>query len=152
MINETKVTVEKLVSDGSNWVTYWDCMMWTLQSWGLLEHLTNTTITATYQTIGTVKNVTPEMRWDYNEGIAMQIITALIPISVFTSIKGKAQYSRSMGHPECYDHGLPQFKPPENPLKTPDHPVCLPLLVDLLEPIPTLLTYHIWTAWSSDSS
>jgi hypothetical protein len=90
MINETKVTVEKLVSDGSNWVTYRDRMMWTLRSRGLLEHLTNTTVTATYQAIGTVKNMTPEIRWDYDEGVAMQIITASIPNSVFTSIKGKA--------------------------------------------------------------
>jgi hypothetical protein len=61
MINETKVTVEKLVSDGSNWVTYRDRMIWTLQSRGLLKHLTNTTVTATYQAIGTVKNMTPEI-------------------------------------------------------------------------------------------
>ena len=34
--------------------------------------------------------MTPEMRWDYNKGIAMQIIAASIPNSVFMSIKGKA--------------------------------------------------------------
>jgi hypothetical protein len=61
MINETKVTVKKLVSDGSNWVTYRDCMIWTLQLRELLEHLTNTTVTATYQAISTVKNMTPEI-------------------------------------------------------------------------------------------
>ena len=90
MIDKTKVTVEKLVSDGSNWATYQDHMIWTLWLQGLLEHLTNTTVTATYQAIGTIKNMTPQMRWDYNEGVAMQIIVASIPNSVFMNIKGKA--------------------------------------------------------------
>jgi hypothetical protein len=57
----TKLHVEKLNADGSNWVTYRDHMMWALRSRGLLEHLTSATITATYATMGTVNNITPEM-------------------------------------------------------------------------------------------
>ena len=64
-------------------------MVWSLRSRGLSEHLTNTTITATYTAIGDVNNVTPQMRWTNDENIAMQVIAASIPNTVFTNIKSK---------------------------------------------------------------
>jgi hypothetical protein len=39
--------------------------------------------------VGTVNNITPQMQWETDEAIAMQVIMALIPNSVFTNIKGK---------------------------------------------------------------
>jgi hypothetical protein len=89
MSDEYKTVVEKLVSDGSNWVTYRDRMVWMLKSRGLAEHLTETATTQQYTDIGTVNNVTPDMQWANDEAIAMQIITASIPNSIFTSVKNK---------------------------------------------------------------
>jgi hypothetical protein len=85
----TKLHVEKLLTDGSNWPTYRDRMMWALRSRGLLEHLTSATITATYTNIGTVNNITPEMRWENDEAITMHVIATSIPNTVFTNIKSK---------------------------------------------------------------
>ena len=89
MGDELKNTVEKLQPDGSNWVTYRDRMIWSLRSRGLLEHLTNTAVTTTYLDIGDINHVTPQMRWTNDENIAMQVIAASIPNTVFTNIKGK---------------------------------------------------------------
>src|SRR6266850_5993536 len=88
MGNKSKIVVEKLLSDGSNWVTYRDCMTWSLQSRGLLDHLNHITITTQYVAIGDINNITPQMRWEADEAIAMQVIAASVPNSVFTNIKG----------------------------------------------------------------
>jgi hypothetical protein len=84
-----KLHVEKLIADGSNWVTYRDRMLWALRSRRLSDHLTSTTVTQTYSNIGTVNNITPEMRWANDEATAMYTIAASIPNSVFTNIKSK---------------------------------------------------------------
>ena len=85
----TKLHVKKLIANGSNWVTYCNCMMWALRSCGLLEHLTSVTITVTYTNAETVNNVTLEARWNNDKAITMHVITSLIPNTVFTNIKSK---------------------------------------------------------------
>ena len=64
-------------------------MMWALRSQGLLEHLTSTVVTANYTAIGTVNNITPQMKWDNDEATAMHVIAASIPNSVLTNVKSK---------------------------------------------------------------
>jgi len=88
MGDKSKIVVKKLLSDGSNWVTYCDHMTWSLQSRGLLDHLNHTTITPRYVAIGNINNITPQMQWEADEAIAMQVIVASVPNSVFTNIKG----------------------------------------------------------------
>lgn len=85
----SKLHVEKLIADGSNWATYRDRMTWALRSRRLLEHLTSTTITTTYTNMGNVNNLTPDMRWENDEATAMYIIATSIPNTVFTNIKSK---------------------------------------------------------------
>ena len=85
----SKLHVEKLNTDGSNWVSFHDRMMWVLRSRGLLEHLTSTVVTANYTAIGTVNNITPQMKWDNDEATTMHVIAASIPNSVFTNVKSK---------------------------------------------------------------
>ena len=84
-----KLHVEKLVADGSNWVSYRDRMIWALRSRRLQDHITSTAVTAAYNAVGTVNNVTPQMRWDNDEATAMYTIAASIPNSVFINIKSK---------------------------------------------------------------
>jgi len=89
MVDDLKNSVVMLQSDGSNWVNYRDWMIWSLRSRGLLEHLISSSITQAYVTIGNVQNMTPQMRWDADEAMTMQVIAASIPDSVFTNIKSK---------------------------------------------------------------
>jgi predicted Rdx family selenoprotein len=56
-----KLHVEKLIADGSNWVTYHNHMLWALRSHWLSDHLTSTMVTQTYTNIGTVNSITPEI-------------------------------------------------------------------------------------------
>src|SRR5713226_4707779 len=87
MADEYKTNVERLVSDGSNWTTYRDRMIWSLRSRRLLEHLASSTITPAYVTAGDINHQTPQMRWENEEATAMQIIGVSIPNSVFTTVK-----------------------------------------------------------------
>ena len=85
----SKLHIEKLNTDGSNWVSSRDRMMWVLQFWGLLEHLTSTVVTANYTAIRMVNNITPQMKWDNDEATTMHVIAASIPNSIFTNVKSK---------------------------------------------------------------
>ena len=85
----SKLHIKKLNANGSNWVSFHDCMMWALQSRGLLKHLTLTVVTANYTAIGTVNNITSQMKWENNEATTMHVIAASIPNSVFTNVKSK---------------------------------------------------------------
>ena len=87
MGDELKSSVTKLLADGSNWVTYRDRLMWAIDSRALTEHLTETTTTATYVTVGAVNGLTPDMRWAIDQAVVKQLIAASVPDSVFNSIK-----------------------------------------------------------------
>jgi hypothetical protein len=87
MGDELKISITKLIADGSNWVTYRDRMLWAIDSRGLSEHLTNATITATYTAVGTVGSVTPQMRWSGDQAMVKQLIAISVPDTVFNSIK-----------------------------------------------------------------
>jgi hypothetical protein len=54
MSDDLKISITKLVADGSNWVTYRDRMLWAMNSCDLSEHLTNASMTQTYVDAGTV--------------------------------------------------------------------------------------------------
>src|SRR5260370_14806557 len=87
MGDDFKTNVERLVSDGSNWVTYRDRMIWSLRSRRLMEHLASSTVPAAYINAGDINPQTPQMRWESEEAINMQIIAVSIPNSVFTTVK-----------------------------------------------------------------
>jgi transposase InsO family protein len=87
MSDDLKISITKLVADGSNWVTYRDRMLWAIDSRGLSEHLTNATITATYTAVGTVGSVTPQMRWSGDQAMVKQLIAISVPDTVFNRIK-----------------------------------------------------------------
>ncbi|KAF8259908.1 hypothetical protein EI94DRAFT_1466009, partial [Lactarius quietus] len=87
MSEELKISITKLATDGSNWVTYRDRMLWAVDSCGLYEHLTNTTITTTYTTAGTIGTVTPQMRWNADQAVVKQLIAISVPDTVFNRIK-----------------------------------------------------------------
>ena len=89
MNDEYKTTVEKLLTDGSNWVIYRDCMIWSLRSRGLQNHLMRMMTSPAYIAMGDINNMTPQMRWQHDEAVAMQLIATSILNSAFTNIKGK---------------------------------------------------------------
>jgi hypothetical protein len=87
MSDELKINITKLATDGSNWVTYRDRMLWAVDSRGLTEHLTNATITTTYTTAGNIGTQTPQMRWASDQANLKQLIAVSVPDTVFTTIK-----------------------------------------------------------------
>src|ERR1700677_3082778 len=87
MSDDLRISITKLIADGSNWVTYRDRMLWAIDSRGLAEHLTNAAMTVTYTAVGLVGTVTPQMRWDHDQAVVKQLIAASVPDTVFNSIK-----------------------------------------------------------------
>ena len=87
MSDEFKIRITKLAADGSNWVTYRDRIMWALDVKGLLEHLTEDTITSYYSAAGTIDGLTPEARWKRDEAMVKQLVAGSVPDTVFSQIK-----------------------------------------------------------------
>jgi hypothetical protein len=89
MTDDLRISIENLAPDGSNWVTYRDRMVWTIESRGLTEHLSEASITQDYIAAGTVEHRTPQARWNQDNGIVKRLIGASIPNSVFLQIRSK---------------------------------------------------------------
>ena len=87
MSDDTKITVTKLVVDGSNWVTYRDRMQWAIDSRSLSIHLTSPTITQEYKDAGNVGIMTPKIRWRHDQAAVKQLIGSSVPDTVFNAIK-----------------------------------------------------------------
>jgi hypothetical protein len=87
MSDDLKISITKLVADGSNWVTYRDRMLWAVNSRDLSEHLTNASMTQLYNNAGTIGNTTPQMRWTHDQAVVKQLIAASVPDTVFNRIK-----------------------------------------------------------------
>jgi hypothetical protein len=90
MSNDMKMNITKLATDGSNWVTYWDCMLFAFNSRRWMAHLNSPTIPAAYTAVGDINGVTPDERWASEEAAASQLIAASVPDHVFNRIKTKA--------------------------------------------------------------
>ena len=87
MSDDLKISVTKLIADGSNWVMYREQMLWAINLCNLSEHLTSTAITQTYTNIGTAGSVTPLMRWNSDEAVVKQLIAISAPDTIFNRIK-----------------------------------------------------------------
>ena len=83
MSDDYKVSVTKLIADGSNWVTYRDRMILAVGSRNLGPHLTEPTITAAYTAAGNVGTppLTPQQRWDLD-----QLVTTSTLIIFFSTL------------------------------------------------------------------
>ena len=87
MGDNLKLSVTKLIVDGSNWVMYCDCMLWAVGSCNLAMHLTEATITQEYLDAGNVGILMPQLCWDLDQRIVKQLISTSVPNSVFNNIK-----------------------------------------------------------------
>ena len=79
----------KLATNGSNWVTYQDQLIRTFNSRGLSNHLTSTTFPATHSIAGIVNSQSPKQRWEAEEVITKNWITATVPDPIWNQIKSK---------------------------------------------------------------
>jgi hypothetical protein len=82
-----KSQVERLQSDGSNWVIYRDRLKMALEAREFHEHLTSNTVTQTYLDAGDINNVAPARRWQIDDRAVKQAISSTIPNSLFTTVK-----------------------------------------------------------------
>ena len=90
MSDDLKISITKLVADGSNWVTYRDRMLWAVDSRDLSQHLTSASMTQTYIDAGNIGTLTPQMRWNHDQAAVKQLIAISVPDTVFNSIKAGA--------------------------------------------------------------
>jgi hypothetical protein len=85
-MSDNKISILKLASDGGNWISYRDRMIWVFDNKRWAEHLTTDTVPAAWVTIGTV---TLQQQWDAEESSAKILIAASLPDHVFNRIKTK---------------------------------------------------------------
>ena len=86
-MSDDRITLPKLATDGSNWVTYRDRMEWVIRTRQWTLHLTRTVLPVAYQQAGDIDGVTPLRRWDNEEGAAMRMIAASVPDHIFNRVK-----------------------------------------------------------------
>ena len=83
---DSKLTVPKLSSDGSNWVIYRNRLVYTLNAHGLDVHLTHETPPQEYIDEGDIGGLTPETRWRKGEGHVKTVIGTSVPDDIFGHI------------------------------------------------------------------
>jgi hypothetical protein len=64
MSDNLQISIENLAPDGLNWVAYQDHMVWTIESHGLTEHLSEASMTQTYITEGIMDHQMPQAQWN----------------------------------------------------------------------------------------
>ena len=82
-----RLTVPKLLADGTNWVIYRDRVVWALSANGLDVHLSQDTPTDDFFDEGVIGGLEPETRWRKQNGMVKSLIGTSVPDSVFTQIK-----------------------------------------------------------------
>ena len=55
--DDTKIIIPKLAHDGSNWVIYWDCMLWSFRTNSTDSHFMHDSPPAPYVAIGQVNGL-----------------------------------------------------------------------------------------------
>jgi hypothetical protein len=87
MGEEQKISINKLANDGSNWITYQDCMLRAIKDHSWSKHLTATSVTTAYMTVGEVGGLNPDACSDWHDASMKQLITVSIPDSTFKQVK-----------------------------------------------------------------
>jgi len=64
-------------------------MIWTIESHGLTEYLSEASVTHTYIAADTMDHLTPQARWNMDHGIVKRLIGASVSNSVFFQIRSK---------------------------------------------------------------
>ena len=89
MSDENRMTLPKLPTDRSNWVTYRDCILWMIRQRQWLDHFSSASITPAYTAAGDINGVSPATHWANEESTIMTLIPASVPDHVFNRIKTK---------------------------------------------------------------
>src|SRR5882762_9362334 len=86
---DDKVTVPKLASDGSNWVTYSKMMLWIVNSMELQEQLSSTAMTPTYLAMEGGDQQKAQRTWNKGDWTLKTLIGSSLPESIFNSVTDK---------------------------------------------------------------
>ena len=71
---DQRLTIPKLLADGTNWVIYRDRVVWALGANGLDIHLTEDTPPEDFLTEGVIGGLEPEARWRKQDGMVKSLI------------------------------------------------------------------------------
>ena len=77
----------KLISNGTNWIAYHDCMEWSLKMRGLGDHLTHKATTILYFNTSQIGRFSPAQQWVRDEVTASGLLDMTIPDELFREIK-----------------------------------------------------------------
>ena len=80
----------KLSVDGSNWVVYWDRLIWALQANTFNEHVAAETPPTAYTALSNISGLTPAIQWAKEESTIKQVLCSTLPNSAFNWIKNVA--------------------------------------------------------------
>jgi hypothetical protein len=84
---DQRLTIPKLLADGTNWVIYRDRIVWALGANGLDIHLTEDTPPEDFLAEGVIGGLEPEARWRKQDGMVKSLIGTSLPDSLFTQIR-----------------------------------------------------------------
>ncbi len=77
-----KLEIVRLAGDGSNWVSYRDCLNIMLRMHRWQEHLISAKVTQAYRDRGDVNGVAPNMRWeDDDEAVKGLIMSSILVLN-----------------------------------------------------------------------
>jgi gag-polypeptide of LTR copia-type len=85
-----QVQVPKLSLDGSNWVIYHDRLKWAMQTNSFNTHVSDTSPTQAYTTLGVIGGLTPDAHWEKEENTIKQVLRLMLPDTAFNRIKALA--------------------------------------------------------------
>jgi hypothetical protein len=85
-----QVQVPKMSPDGANWVIYCDRLKWAMQTNSFNAHVSDTSPTQAYTTLGTIGGLTPDACWEKEENAIKQVLGSMLPDTAFNRIKASA--------------------------------------------------------------
>ena len=86
--NNPKISIPRLLPNGTNWVIYCDHFLWAMENNLLDVHLQNENAPSEYADAGTINGLDTATRWKKGEGGVKQLIAVTILDTIFSRLKG----------------------------------------------------------------
>ena len=83
-----KIEIVWLAGNGSNWITYHNCLMITMQMRCWQDHLTSKSVTQAYLDHSDINSIKPAMQWEDDDEAVKHLIMNSIPDDIFNRVKG----------------------------------------------------------------
>jgi hypothetical protein len=85
-----QVQVSKLSPNSSNWVIYCNRLKCAMQTNSFNAHMSDTSPTQVYTTLGMIGSLDPDACWEKEENAIKQVLGLMLPDTAFNRIKASA--------------------------------------------------------------